>query len=168
MRLTHVMSYEAPVPAVYAMLIDPEFQDRRSRAGNPVESSASVTADVTGGAVITVSRLLAIEIGGMLQKVIGDKIRIEETQTWLSAAEDATSREGQLKARIPGQPAGVDGRLVMTESGGGTTIRLDAEIKVNVPMIGGKAETMIADVLTKFLNYEEVLGRAWLSGDVTA
>ena len=81
---------------------------------------------------------------------------------------DATGREGILKATIPSHPAGVNGRLVMTGTSSGTSIRLDADIKVNVPMIGGKAETMIAEVLTKFLVKEEELGRAWLSGDVTA
>ncbi|MGQ0844683.1 MAG: DUF2505 domain-containing protein [Sporichthyaceae bacterium] len=168
MKLTHVMTYDAPAGAVYAMLTDPEFQDGRAQAGNPLEASASVTAGADGGATIAVSRLLAIDLGGMLQKVIGDKIRIEETQTWLPGPLDADAREGALKAVIPGQPAGVNGRLVMSGAGAQTTIRLDAEIKVSVPMIGGKAESMIAEVLTKFLDKEEELGRAWLSGDAKA
>lgn len=168
MKLTHVMSYDAPAPAVYAMLTDPEFQDRRSKAGNPLECDAAVTANVDGGATIEVSRLLSVDLPGMLQKLTGGKIRISETQTWAPGPADAENRSGRIAVRISGQSGGVDGTLKMTSSCDKTVIDFDADIKVNVPLVGGKIESSVAEMLVKYMTKEQELGRAWLSGDVTA
>lgn len=168
MKLTHVMSYDAPAPVVYAMLTDPEFQDRRSKAGNPVECDASVTANADGGATIEVSRLLSVDLPGMLQKLTGGKIRIKETQTWAPGPADADNRSGRIAVRLAGQNGGVDGTLTMSGTGDKTVVDLDADIKVNVPLVGAKIESSVAEMLVKFLSKEQELGRAWLSGDVTA
>lgn len=162
MNLAHQMTYDAPPPAVYAMVTDPEFQDRRAQAGNPVEADSSVTTDADGGATIEVSRLLAVELPGMLQKLVGDKIRIKETQIWLPGPAEAVNREGRLEVRIAGQSGGVDGVLTMAGTAERTVISLEATIKVNVPLVGGKIESSVADMLLKFLTKEEELGRAWL------
>ncbi len=165
MKLTHQMTYDAPAPTVYAMLTDPVFQDRRAQAGKPVEADASVTTTDDGGSEINVNRLLAVELPGMLQKLVGDNIRIKETQTWLAAPTDAMNRDGRIAVRIAGQGGGVDGTLRMTSTASETTVDVDATIKVNVPLVGGKIESYVAEMLVKFLNKEEELGRAWLKGD---
>lgn len=163
MKLVHVMTYDAPAAEVYAMLTDPEFQERRAQAGNPVECAASVSSNGDGGATIEVSRLLAVELPGMLQRLTGDKIRIKETQTWVPGPADADTREGRLEVRIAGQSGGVDGTLRMTGTAKQTRIDLDATIKANLPLVGGKIESFVAEMLTKFLTKEEELGRAWLA-----
>ena len=37
-------------------------------------------------------------------------------------------------------------------------------IKVNIPLVGGKIESLIADLLRKALKSENVVGRDYLSG----
>jgi hypothetical protein len=39
------------------------------------------------------------------------------------------------------------------------------DIKVKIPMLGGKLEGLIGDLLTKALLTEQRVGRAWLAGD---
>ena len=39
------------------------------------------------------------------------------------------------------------------------------DIKVKIPMIGGKLEGLIGDLLTAALKTEERVGRAWLAGE---
>jgi hypothetical protein len=168
MKFAHQMTYAAPAPAVYAMLTDPKFQERRCAAGNPLESSSSVDRADDGGATIHLMRLLSVNLPGMLQKLAGDKIRLTETQTWAGGPADADRRDGTLEVRIHGQSGGVDGRLTMQGTGSQTTIGLEADIKINVPLVGGKIENYVAEMLGKFLAKDEELGTAWLKGEIQA
>jgi hypothetical protein len=162
MKFHHEMTYRAPTPAVYRMLTDPQFQEQRAKAGNPEQAESSVVTTPEGDVIITVNRLLAVQLPGMLQRLTGDRVRILETQTWQDADPAATTREGHLSAGISGHPGGVEGTLQLLGSEGSTKVSLDAEIKVNVPLVGGKIEGFIAEMLIKFLTKEEELGRAWL------
>ena len=166
MKFVHEMTYDAPAHAVYTMLTDPKFQERRCAAGNPVESSSSVDATDGGGAVIHLMRLLSVNLPGMLQKLTGDKIRLTETQTWAAGPVDAAQRAGTLEVRIAGQSGGVDGRLTMQGTDARTTVDLDADIKINVPLVGGKIENYVAEMIGKFLAKDQELGNAWLKGEV--
>jgi hypothetical protein len=168
MKFAHQMTYAAPVPAVYAMLTDPKFQERRCAAGNPLDSSSSVDHADDGGATIHLMRLLSVNLPGMLQKLAGDKIRLTETQTWAGGPADADRRDGRLEVRIHGQSGGVDGRLTMQGTDAQTTVGLEADIKINVPLVGGKIENYVAEMLGKFLAKDEELGTAWLKGEIKA
>ena len=44
-----------------------------------------------------------------------------------------------------------------------TTERLEMTVKVNIPLVGGKIENLIADLLRKALKAENVVGRDYLS-----
>jgi hypothetical protein len=145
------------------MMVDPTFQAQRAKAGNPVHSESSVTPEPDGGSVITVSRLMAVDLPGMLQKLIGDKINIFETQTWRGAQLTALRREGVIRAGMVGQPGGVDGTLLLEGTDSGTTVTVEAEIKANVPLVGARVESFVADMLAKFMTKEQEIGRAWLA-----
>ena len=164
MKFHHEMSYEAPAPAVYRMITDPEFQAQRAKAGNPVQADSSVVTESDGDVTITVDRLLAVQLPGMLQRLTGERVRIHETQTWRQADMEATRRDGRLTVGVAGHPGGVDGTLHLEGSPSATAITVEAEIKVGVPLVGGKIESWIAEMLTRFLTKEEELGRAWLNG----
>ena len=49
------------------------------------------------------------------------------------------------------------------ESGGTTTETVDLDIKVGIPLVGGKIEGLIADMLLKALRAEKKVGRDYLS-----
>jgi hypothetical protein len=123
-----------------------------------------VTPAPDGGSVITVNRLMAVDLPGMLQKLIGDKINIVETQTWRGAERAALRRTGVIQAGMVGQPGGVDGTLLLEGTDSHTTVTVDADIKVNVPLVGGRVESFVADILLKVMSKEQEIGRAWLAG----
>jgi hypothetical protein len=163
MKFHHEISYEAPTSAVHRMITDPEFQSQRAKAGNPEQAESSVVTTPDGEVTITVNRLMAVQLPGMLQRLTGDRVRILETQTWQPDDPEATTQTGRLTAGISGHPGGVEGTLRLAGGPDGTTVTVDADIKVNVPLVGGKIEGFIAEMLIKFLNKEQELGRAWLS-----
>jgi hypothetical protein len=155
-RYEHTITWEAPAAAVYAMIINPAFQEQRSQAGSPIRAESSVTR--TGdGATISVFRKMAIDPPGFIKNFVGNSIGIQETQTWTSPT------QATLLVEILKQPGDVKGTLRLSESGSSTVVTVNAEIAVKVPLIGGKVEGYVAGILDNLLNKDDEIGRAWLS-----
>ena len=64
-----------------------------------------------------------------------------QTEEWSSPA------GGTISIETPGKPTSISGTLALAESGGRTTETLDVEVKVKVPLIGGKLEKLMADLV---------------------
>lgn len=167
MRYHHTTTYDAPAPVVYAMITDPEFQAQRCQAGNPVHAESSVTPGDGDGAIIWVNRRMRVDPPGFVKKFTGDQLTIEEIQEWHDSDGSLAVRDGTVRVEVAGQPADVTGTLRLDESGGTTTVTMDAEVKVHVPLFGAKVEGYIAGILDKLLTKDSELGRAWLAERLT-
>ena len=154
---SHTFTWNAPLDAVHAMWTDPAFQERRAQAGSPIRAEATVTR-TDRGAEISVFRLMRIDPPGFLKNFVGDSIGIQETQVWADPA------SGTLLVEIQKQPGDVRGNLRAVESGGVTTVTVDAEVSVRVPLLGGKVEGYVASILEGLLQHDAKLGSAWLAG----
>ena len=107
---------------------------------------------------------MAVDLPGFIAKLAGGKVTLNEVQQWRdSGGSTDPVRDGTIKATMAGQPGGVVGTLRIDEAGGSTTVSIDAEISVQVPLVGGRIERFVADMLDKLLAYEETLGREWLA-----
>lgn len=154
---SHTITWNAPIDRVYAMITDPAYQEKRSQAGSPLRAESSVTPS-GDGATISVFRLMAIDPPGFLKNFVGNSIGIQETQVW-SGPDSAT-----ILVEIQKQPGDVKGTIRLTESAGVTTVTIDAEIAVRVPLVGSKVEGYVAGILDKLLGHDDELGQAWLAG----
>ena len=85
--------------------------------------------------------------------------RIVQRETWQS------STDASLDVAVPGKPGGFAGTITLTPQGGGTQETVAGEVKVRIPLVGGKLEGLIGDMLERALKTEERVGRAWLAGD---
>ena len=64
------------------------------------------------------------------------------------------------RSSSPASPARCAAPSGSRESGGTTTETVEMEIKVSIPLVGGKIESLIADLLRKALKAENAVGRA--------
>ena len=55
------------------------------------------------------------------------------------------------------------GTARLAESGGVTTETVVLDVKVSIPLVGGKVEGLVADMLLKALKTENRVGRDYLS-----
>lgn len=158
MRFEHVNHYAAGVDAVLAMLTTPAFRDRVC-----VEQRALAhDVDIRGegpGAVVLLTRTQSLEgAPSAATKVVGDTVRIVHREEW------RTPTEADLAMEIPGKPGRLDGTIMLRDNGDGTTDELfSGEVKVNVPLLGGKLEQMIASILERALAKEGQVGASWLA-----
>ncbi|MET0999127.1 MAG: DUF2505 domain-containing protein [Marmoricola sp.] len=158
MKLRHEITYDAPLGDVFAMLSDPDFRQASAKAMGVI--SAEVTITPAGeGITVRIDQVQPTEgVPGFARKFAGETTRAVQTEEW------ASPEGGSISIETPGKPTSIKGTLALSESGGVTTETLDVEVKVKVPLIGGKLESLMADLVTKGMDKEQAAGVAWLEG----
>ena len=155
-RLVHEMAYDAPAEKVLAMLADPAFREEVCDYQRVLrrEVTATETAD---GFEVTIDQYQAAQgIPSFAKKFVGDEINIVQTESWHGPTGDVT-------VTIPGKPGEMSGTAAVVSSGDTCVETVDLTIKVNIPLVGGKIEGLIADLLLKALKAEHKVGREYLA-----
>ena len=158
MLLRHEISYDAPLADVFAMLSDPGFRQASADAMGVLSADVTITPKGEGISV-HIDQVQPTEgIPGFAKKFAGETTRAVQTEEWGSPA------GGTITIETPGKPTSIKGTLSLEESGGRTTETLEAEVKVKVPLIGGKLESLMAELVSSGMDKEQVAGVAWLEG----
>lgn len=156
-RVRHDLTYEASAKEVLAMLHDPSFREEVCDATGVLRHDVSVTENGDGTLVTIEQVQTAKGIPSFAKKFVGDEIEIVQKESWT----DETHAD--VEVTIPGKPGHMRGTATLVESEGTTTEQVDLEIKVNIPLVGGKIEGLIADMLLEALKTENTTGQAYLS-----
>ena len=158
-RITHDLTYDAPLADVAAMLADPAFREEVCAYQGVLRSSVDIEPDGDGFRARIEQVQAATGIPSFASKFVGDEIQIVQTERWASAD------HGDIAVEIPGKPGDMKGTAQLRESGGTTTETVDLTVKVGIPLVGGKLEGLIGDLLLKALRAENAVGREWLTQD---
>ena len=156
-RLKHDLTYDAPMAEVAEMLADPTFREEVCEFQGVKRAMVSIDSD-DNGMQVTIDQVQAAEgIPSFARKFVGDEINIVQQESWESPT------DGDIKVTIPGKPGEMAGTARLSESGGVTTETVELTVKVNIPLVGGKIEGLIADLLLKALKAENKVGRDYLA-----
>ena len=158
MKLRHSISYDAPLADVFAMLSDPAFRRVSADAMGVISADVTITPNGEGISVLIDQVQPTEGVPGFARKFAGETTRAVQTEEWDSPA------GGTITIETPGKPTSIKGTLSLVESGGVTTETLDVEVKVKVPLLGGKLESLMADLVAKGMDKEQAAGIAWLGG----
>jgi hypothetical protein len=162
MKIARTIQYAAPPAEVFAVLSDPAFQEAKCAATAAISHSAKVEpqGDQT---VITTERVLpSDDLPDFAKSLIGETLKVIETQTWSAAGSDG-SRSGTVEMTVPGAPITMKGKLSLKPSSGGTTEVLDADLKAGIPLIGGKIEKAAAPPIEEAITIETQTATEWLA-----
>ncbi|MDX6371931.1 MAG: hypothetical protein QOD98_919, partial [Nocardioidaceae bacterium] len=111
-----------------------------------------------GGKKVVVDKVQAAQgIPGFARKFVGDEIQLVQTEYW---SDIETAR---VEVVIPGKPGQMSGTVTLREAGGTTTETVQMDIRVGIPLVGGKIESLISDLLRKALRVENAVGRQYLT-----
>ncbi|GGD15397.1 DUF2505 domain-containing protein [Nocardioides daphniae] len=151
-RLQHELTYDAPLAEVAAMLRDPAFREKVCERQRVISHDVTVTAD-GDAADVTVERVQAVTgVPAVAAKVVGDQITIVHREAW----RDLTA--GDYTVGIPGKPGQISGTVSLREAGGRTVETVDLEVTVSIPLVGGKLEGVVVDLLKAALRTEHEVG----------
>jgi hypothetical protein len=157
-KVTHELTYAATLTDVGEMLMEPAFREQVCDAQGATRKSVSVGPDGGGMKVVIDMVQPADGIPGFARKFVGDEINLVQTERW------SDIETGLVDVVIPGKPGQMTGTISLREEGGTTTETVEMEVKVSIPLVGGKIESLIADLLRKALRAENAVGRQYLAG----
>ncbi|TWP33677.1 DUF2505 domain-containing protein [Leekyejoonella antrihumi] len=162
MRISEKWTYAADADQVWAMTTDQTFQDKKCADAGSLSSSASVTEAGETTEIRNEREMLTEGIPDVLKKLIGQTVRVTETQTW-SAPDEGGVRTADVDVLIKGQPITMRGKIVMRPEGEATTLTLEANLKAGIPLIGGKLEKAAAPSILDAIHSEQRTGTAYLT-----
>jgi hypothetical protein len=154
--LSYELTYDAPVSDVAKMLADPDFRKEVCDAQRALSRSVTVNGTTEDGDVAIDYTQSADAVPSFARKIVGDTIEIVQRERW-------SQNKAALEITIPGKPGEMKGSITLTESSGITTERVAVDIRVNIPLVGGKLERLIEEILLKAFRKENQVGRAWLA-----
>jgi hypothetical protein len=142
-RFRRVVEGTASVEEVFALLtsdtwaeiLAERIQDDTRQVRRTVGSDGSVTLEL--------SRRLPAGVPGFLQKFLPAEPRVVTVDVWGPAVDGR--RTCSWTADIAGTPASLAGTQVLEPWQGGHRHVVEGAVRVGVPLIGGRAESFIAD-----------------------
>ena len=159
-RVSHTLTYPGTsVDEVYAMLADATYRKAVSDYQRVTDFAIDITPSGTGMKVRLEEAYGSDRIPSFAQRLVGDQIRFVQDETWSSPA------GADVHATIPGKPGDINGSVSLTQSGADVVQQVDLAVKVSIPLVGGKVESLIADFAVKAFEAENKVGVKWLRGE---
>jgi len=157
-RLKHELRYDGASPEqVYAMLANADFREAVCEYQRYPERTVEITPAGEGMKVRVDQYRPADEVPSFARKLVGAKINILQEETWHSPT------SADLKVSIPGKPGSMQGSITIAGDTDGVTETVDVQVKVNMPLVGGKLEDFIGGMLLRALKAENKVGLKWLA-----
>ena len=108
-----------------------------------------------GGVLFEVTRELPAGVPGFLERFLPRDGRVRQTDVWGPARDG--ERHGTWTVDLPGAPAKLGGTMRLEPLAEGSRYTIEADVKVGVPVVGGKAESFIGDMVVKLAGKEAEL-----------
>lgn len=156
-QLIHVLTYDHPVEDVVAMLADPVFREEVCTAQGVLERTIQIERNNRHMDVRIEQVQPSGGVPGFARKFAGDTTTVVQQEVWSSPT------RAEVEVIFPGKPGKVKGHVrVEPADSGGTTETVTLDIEVGLPLVGGKLEFLIKDLMRKALEAENQTGRKWL------
>ena len=157
-RIVHELKYDAPLADVAAMLADKAFREEVCVATRAIRYAVTVDGVQGDPMKVRIEYTQPTEgIPSFAKKFVGAETDIVQSESWTSP------EHGDIHVTIPGKPGEMTGTAVLAEKDGVTTETVTLDIKVKIPLVAGKIETLIGKILGSALRAENRTGVAWLA-----
>ena len=152
-------SSESPgdVEQVFAVLTSEQWPARKAAELHDGSRVVERTVRPDGGVRLVQSRELPKGGPGFLERFLPADGRVVQTDDWGPVLDGA--RRGTWTVEIPGAPARLGGTLLLEPTAAGSRYVIAGEATVPIPLVGGKAERFIAEMVGKLSAREAELLR---------
>lgn len=157
-RVRHELAYDAPPVEVYRMLTDRAFREAVCARLGVVSAEVDVREGVAATEVVIDQVQRAVGLPGPAARLVGDTVQVVQHERW------TTPTLAAVEVTVPGRPGAVSGTVRLEERGAVTTEVVELDVRVRLPLVGGRLEAFVADQLSRALEVEHAAGRDYLSG----
>jgi hypothetical protein len=137
MRLEH--HYDAEVETVFALISDADFMTRKYTAIGSTNVAVDKSEEAGGACELVMRRTVTVDLPGFAKRVMKPSNTAIQTENWAAAGADG-SRVCTYRVEIQGMPSTISGTVTLSSEGSGTRQLIEADVKVSIPLVGGKLE----------------------------
>jgi uncharacterized protein YndB with AHSA1/START domain len=151
-KMTATHRFDADVETVFALMTDPGFLTRMYADEGATDIQVDSNESDDGPTVVS-RRKVTIDLPGFAKKVMAPTNTVVQTDEWASA-DDAGWRVCRYKVEVQGVPSRINGTVTLSPDSGGTRQDTVADVKVSIPLLGGKLEKFAVENGVKALEHE--------------
>lgn len=159
-HIEHSAQYPHSVATLHAALTDERYWQARLQAvGGP---GAKLDRVQVGDGTIDIAMTQAVpaeHLPSVVTKIRPGDLIITRTESWGPLHGDRA--EGTFSAEVEGAPGQLRGTMVLTADGDGSSLVMDGEVEVKLPIFGSKVESVIAGQVLELLDAEEDFTGQW-------
>jgi hypothetical protein len=161
-KFTNTDPYDASVDQMWAMLSDEAYWKAKyeSLGATNVQFTFFEASDTEIRMVN--ERDVPADLPSFAKKIVGDTNHTTHTETYSRAGDNVS---GTADIRIKNVPGGMTGTYKISASGSGSTWAADYDIKVSIPMVGGKLEGVMKDETASNFKQEKTFNDQWLANN---
>jgi hypothetical protein len=159
MKFRHEVTYDASPDQVFAMLADPAFREAACAAQDVISADVELTSTGNGFSLTIDQQQKTDDLPSFARAFAGDSTHAIQREEW----PDSTG--GTLRIDAPGKPSEIGGTITLRPEGSTTVEIVELDVRIKVPLIGGKLERLLADKVRSGIEAEHGVGVAWLAGE---
>ena len=166
MRKTIAITYPADPARTAQMLADPAYQEERvTRAG--LEDASIDVAQRGQGFVATIAgSIQPSQLPSVASRLVRSAVSFTVAESWGEPQDDG-SRSGGYDVTLKNTPVKVSATSTMAPAvdaaGEATTVTVDVDLKVSVPLVGKTIEEKAMSIVGRDVADEERRATAWLA-----
>jgi hypothetical protein len=161
MRFELSHPFDAPAERVATAMLDPAFQETLTDIGDLHDRKVLSLEDSAGGGVTRKVRcVLALHISGMAKSMLGDSDPAWVQEEHWNAAR--THCDWVIHPEVAGDLLSAVGTIDIEDHGDKATRAVAGEVRVRVPLYGGKVEGWIVEGVSRAYDEEAALLARWL------
>lgn len=164
MKKNVTITYPAAPARVAAMLADPAYQNARAQRLRLADAQVDVTARGHGFVSTVSGSVPSSALPASARKIVRSGVSFSLAESWGEPAADG-SRTGSIEINVKGAPvsAGATTAMRPTADGASTTLDIDLDLSVSVPILGKTIEEKAMSQADRAIADEEARGKAWLA-----
>ena len=148
------------VEEVRAMLGDPEFRQAVCTYQQVEDSGVTIEEYDDGSMTVDLERTYGTAlVPSFARKFVGATIDLLQREEW------STPTQATFEVSIPGKPGEMNGTARLVQDGPDTVENIAMDVRVSIPLVGGKLEDLIAGLLKDAFRAENKVGLKWLAGE---
>ncbi|WP_236789814.1 DUF2505 domain-containing protein [Amycolatopsis sp. GM8] len=160
-RIEHRAEFSQGVDEVFAAQAgEPALRARLAAVGGPNAALLDYTTTADGVSYTLRQGVGAEKLPSVVRTIHSGDLFVDRQERWHKTG---AGYDGTARATVSGVPGEIDVRTELRAEGGKTVLRMDGEVKIRIPLVGGRLEEFVAGQITGLLKREVELSAQWLA-----
>lgn len=155
MQLTYKHTYNGTPEQVVALMRNKDFITDVAQHAGATSHDVEIDGNVT-------QLRMSLPVPGDVAKFVGKDVDLSQRFEWSDPAADGTCT-GNVDVTVKGLPISVAAAAVLRPDGATTAGQYDGDLRVKIPLVGGKVEKMVAPFIEQAFAGIERRAQEWLA-----